>query len=59
MDIEETIGMKIMKEVGVGSRERQYQGNIRRNDRSSSSRSWSGSRASTNRDRLRCYMQRI
>ena len=40
------------------SRERQYQGNIRRNDRSSSRRSRSGSRLSTNRDRIRCYMCR-
>ena len=37
------------------SRERQYQGNIRRNDRSRSSRLRSGSRASTNRDKIRCY----
>ena len=37
------------------SRERQYQGNIRRNNRSGSSRSRSGSRVSTNRDRIRCY----
>ena len=36
------------------SRERQYSGNFRRNDRSSSSRSRSGLRASTNRDRIRC-----
>ena len=31
-----------MKEVGVRSGERQYQGNIRRNDRNSSNRSKSG-----------------
>ena len=38
------------------STERSYSGNIRRNDRSSSnSRSRSGSRVSTNRDRIRCY----
>ena len=37
------------------SRERQYLENTRRNDRISSSRSRSGSRASTNRDRIRCY----
>ena len=40
------------------SRERQYQGNIRRDDRSSNSRSRLGSEASTNRDRIRCYMCR-
>ena len=37
------------------SREGQYSGNFRRNDRSSSSRSWSGLRARTNRDRIRCF----
>ena len=37
------------------SKERQYQSNFRRNDISSSSRSRSGSRVSTNRDRIRCY----
>ena len=36
------------------SREKQFSDNARRNDRSSSSRSRSGSRAST-RDRIRCY----
>ena len=56
VDIEEIIGMKIMKEVGVGLEKASYSGNIRRNDRnSSSSRSRSGSRVSTNRDRIRCY----
>ena len=35
--------------------ERQYSGNIRRNNISSSTRSRSGSRVSTNRDRIRCY----
>ena len=34
---------------------RQCSGNLRRNNRSSSSRSRSGSRVSTNRDRIRCY----
>ena len=34
---------------------RQYKENTRRNDRNSSSRYRSGSRASTNRDRIRCY----
>ena len=48
MDIGEIIETKIMKEVGVDR-------NTRRNDRSSSSRSRSGSRPSTNRDRIRCY----
>ena len=37
------------------SRERQYSGNFRRNDTSSSSRSRSGLRASTNKDRVRCF----
>ena len=37
------------------SREGQYSGNLRRNDRSSSSRSTSGLRASTNRDKVRCF----
>ena len=37
------------------SRESQYQGNIRGNDKCSSSRSRSGSRVSTNRDRIRSY----
>ena len=37
------------------SREGQYQGNLRRNERSSSSRSRSGSRMSIYRDRIRCY----
>ena len=36
------------------SRDRQFSDNVRRNDRSSSSRSRSGSRACTNRDRIRC-----
>ena len=39
------------------SRDRQYSDNIRRNKRGSS-RSQSGSRTSTNRDRIRCYMCR-
>ena len=34
------------------SEERQYQGSTRRNDKSNSSRSRSGSRVSTNRDRV-------
>ena len=38
-----------------GSRERQFSNNIRRNDRNSSSRSRSGLRANTNRDRIKCY----
>ena len=41
------------------SRDRQYLGNFRRNDRSISSRSRSGSRVSTNRDRIRCYKCRV
>ena len=56
VDIEEIIEMKIMKEVGVGLRERSYTGNIKRNDRSNTtSRSRSGARVTTNRDRIRCY----
>ena len=52
--------MKIIKEkeVEVGSRKR-YLDNNRKKDRSSSNRRWrSGSRASTNRDRIRCYKGR-
>ena len=54
------IEMKIIaeKEVGVGLGKDHFLGlnNNRRNDRSiSNSRSRSGSRASTNRDRIRCY----
>ena len=37
------------------SQERQFSDNARRNDRSSNSRFRSGSRASTNRYRIRCY----
>ena len=37
------------------SRERQYSGNFSKYDRSSSSRSRSGLRVSTNRDRIRCF----
>ena len=37
------------------SRGKQYSSNFRRNDRRSSSRSRSGLRASTNRDRIRCF----
>ena len=37
------------------SRDRQYSGNFSRNDISSSSRSRSGSRASTNSDTIRCF----
>ena len=56
VDIEEIVGTKIMKEVEVGLRERTYSDNFRRNDRSSSNgRSRSGSRVSTNRDRIGCY----
>ena len=40
---------------GSRSRERQYSGNFRRNDRCSSSRLRSDSRASTNKDRIRCF----
>ena len=43
-----------MKEVPLGL-EKEFSDGIRRNDRSTSSRSRSGSRASTNRDRIRCY----
>ena len=54
MDTEGFIETIILEEVGVGFRDRQHSDNIRRNDRNSS-RSTSGSRASTNRDRFRCY----
>ena len=43
---------------GIGrsrSRERQFSGSVRRNDRSSSIRSRSGLRARTNRDRIRHF----
>ena len=40
------------------SRERAFAGNYRRDRSSSNDRSRSGSRASTNRDRIRCYMCR-
>ena len=46
--------MKIMR-GGSSSQERQYPESTTRNDRSSSSRSRSGSWASTNRDRMRYY----
>ena len=54
MDIKEVIKMRIMKEVERGLK-RQYWDNNRRNDRSSSSRSRSGSRANTSRDTFRFY----
>ena len=48
------IGIDFMIEIGVGHLKGQYRG--RRNDRSvSNNRSRSGSRASTNRDRIRCF----
>ena len=53
VDMEGIIGTIIVKEVGVGP-PRQYSDNTRRNDRSSRRSRW-GSRASTNRDRIRCY----
>ena len=55
VDTEETIQMKIMREAGVDLEKGSIQKILRRNDRSSSSRSRSSSRASTNRDRVRCY----
>ena len=53
----------IIKENNFGrgrsrSRDSQYSGNFSRNDRSSSSRSRSGLRNSTNRDRIRCFKYR-
>ena len=42
--------MQIIKDVGIGIEK----GNTRRNDRGSNSRSRSGFRVSTNRDRIRC-----
>ena len=53
VDIEVALGMIVLEEVNR-SRERQYSGSFRRNDRNSS-RLRSGSRASTNRDRIRCF----
>ena len=59
-NIEVIIGMKIIaeKRVGVGLEEKSFSRNInnRRNDRrASNSRSRSGLRVSTNRDRISCY----
>ena len=42
-------------EIGTDPRERTFVGNYRRDRSSSNDRSRSGSRASTNRDRIRCY----
>ena len=53
-DMEEITEIIIMKKVEVGL-EKQFSDNARRNDRSSSSRSRSGIRTSTKRDRIRCY----
>ena len=44
----------ITREIGT-DRERTFVGNYRKNRSSSNDRSRSGSRASTNRDRIRCY----
>ena len=54
MDIEETIEM-IIKRGRSRSRVRSHLCNFRRNDMSGNYRSRSGSRANTNRDRIRCY----
>ena len=54
LDTEGIIETLIMKERRSRSRDRHYSGNTRMND-SSSSRSRSGSRASTKRDRMRYY----
>ena len=51
MDIEETIGMKIMKEVGVGLKK----GNIEVIQERTIEVARSGSGAHTNRDGIRCY----
>ena len=57
-NIEEIIGVKIMreKEVGVGL-ERSFSRNINKRNKigTGNSRSTSGSRVSTNRDKFRCY----
>ena len=55
VDIEVIIEMITLEEVEVDPWERQYSDSFSRNDRSSSSRSRSGSRASTNRDRIRYF----
>ena len=55
VDTEGIIDIIILEEVGVGLETRQYSDNFKRNNRYSSSRSRSGSRACTNRDRIRCY----
>ena len=44
--------------IGIGQETGILQGNFRRNRSSDSSRSRSGSRTSTNRDRIRCYVCR-
>ena len=50
----ETLGIKITIETGAGHMNRQNRD--RRDSRSiSNSRSWSGSRVTTNRDRIRCF----
>ena len=54
VDIEVTIKMKTLEEVEVGLRDRQYSSIFRRNAQSSS-RSRSGSRASSNKDRIRYF----
>ena len=55
MDTEETIGMQIMKEVGVGLEKDNTNIAQEVDDRSSSRRSRSGSRVCTDRDKIRCY----
>ena len=56
MDLGEISEIEAMREVVVGSYDRQFRDNNRRDNRSiSNSRSRSGSTVSTNRDRIRCF----
>ena len=55
VDREETIDMAILEEVDIGLGKDNIQVIFLQNDRSSSSRSTSGLRTSTNRDRIRCF----
>ena len=58
VNIEVIIEMTTLEEGRSRSREKQYLGNFRRNDRSSSSRSRSGLRTTGNKDRIRCLKHR-
>ena len=55
VNVEVTLEMITLEEIEVMSRERQYSGTFRRNDRWCSSRSRSGSKDSINNDRNRHF----